>query len=285
MKKLKEVADAYVNNPNITLDELINIFGVKQFNPKKSIEKSVEFYQTYLPFITPQSVFMIGYIFNPEQYNVKAEYKNEYTDLKKMVLDFYFSQLPKDFLITSEQKLEIKAKTDETHQKYCEKYDDLDYSIYRKYNNLNHAIEGQYFTFNLQRFIKDLYKGIGGTHLIDRYLVLNDLYDHSYENGELRLGRGSVVACCIPVQDLPENLPIDSEITVLNPRSKKEQTFTINKQHSECKVTYLVFDGKNEFYITNANEVYYAYDALFDINRFIFAGYNWKRRLLIYQKN
>lgn len=287
MKEIRKVIDVYKSNPDISLDEIIKIFGIKSNIPKNYIEKVAEVCSEYFPFITKQSILVIGYILNHSVYNVNDEVRDELYKLRQEASEFFLSKIKNVTQISKEQISDIKQKRDKFELLYRNGYNqehETQMFIYRGLADCVDDCFSVFSVFNVKSFIKHFFRHFGHSFLLERYLIVNDLYTYDKEGGELRLGRGSIVGCCIPVNNLPDNLNQDNEVKTLNPRNKKEQKFTIIKQHRECKFTYLAFNGKKEVYITNSNEVDEAYDCLHDINRFIFAGYNWKRRLLIYQE-
>lgn len=304
MKELRNIVDAYEKNQNLTIDEIVKFFGIKPFKSTyKYIDLIYDSIKNYLP-VTKNYLFLRFVIFSEKIYDIKSDNLKEYRDLIKKI-DEIFKQtiLVDDNVMTVNEFSHIidnynNLKNDWTIESSISK---IIYDTFNSYQWLMNAINsGKYdniddediplneykseINFKNSRIIKQLVNNFDLKYHGERYFVKNNLYDYDMENDELRLGRGNIVGKCIPIDNLPNELENNTSISVINPRTNKNIIIKIIKSHSEDEYTYLSLINGNEEWICNSDEVDDAYDALFNINRYIFAGYNWKRRKLIYNE-
>lgn len=109
--------------------------------------------------------------------------------------------------------------------------------------------------------------------------VKNNVIDKSDwgEGSYPRLGRGSICRYYIPVKGLTDKE--SGELFLVNPRSKKNETFKIKSQIENISAYVCCNSKGNEVYLIEHGEVVVAYDTLFPINKEIYAGW-WNRTLI-----
>jgi hypothetical protein len=96
------------------------------------------------------------------------------------------------------------------------------------------------------------------------------------EDGYPRASRGNLCGIYLPVENLCNAGKKAKKLTLYNPRSKKDEVYTVEGYKAEDGVYKCINPKGKTVFLADADEVRDAWDCLFPINKEIFGGW-WNR--------